>query len=140
VDNNELKARLSSVDLFQGLPKRAMSNLVKSGRVVELADGHEVISEGTGAVGFHLITDGKARVTTGGAVRRTLGVGDYFGEISALDGKPRSASVKAVGRLQTFMVHPHVLKALMDDHPGFAHQLVVTLCGRLRGAEHRAAS
>jgi CRP/FNR family transcriptional regulator, cyclic AMP receptor protein len=134
---DELKTRLAATDLFEGLSKRALSHLVRAGREISHADGHEVIVEGAGAVGFHLIINGKARVTTGGAVRRTLGVGDYFGEISAIDGRPRSASVEAIENLKTFAVDPAVLNGLIDENPAFARKLLVMLCGRLREAERR---
>lgn len=134
---DDLKARLAAVGLFEGLPKRALGVLAKSGQVIKHADGHEVITEGAGAIGFHLITGGTARVTTGGAVRRTLGVGDYFGEISAIDGRPRSASVQAVEGLTTFAVSPAVVNGLIDDNPAFARKLLLLLCSRVREAEAR---
>jgi CRP/FNR family cyclic AMP-dependent transcriptional regulator len=120
------------------LSKRSLTQLVKAGREVRHPDGHEVILEGSGAVGFHLITAGKARVTSGGAVRRTLSVGDYFGEISVIDGRPRSASVEAVSDLTTFVIDSTMLNQLVADSPDFAHQLLVILCTRLREAEKRA--
>lgn len=134
---DELKSHLAAVDLFQGLSKRQLNALVKEGRETVHSDGQEVISEGTGAIGFHLITSGKAKVSTGAAVRRTLGVGDYFGEISVLDGKPRSASVVADGDLRTFAIRPHALETLMESNPTFARHLLVVLCARLREAESR---
>ena len=73
-------------------------------------------------------------------MRRTLGVDDYFGEISVIDGKPRSASVEAVGAPQTFAIHPHVVQTLMDDHPDFARGSLVRLCKRLREAEKHSSS
>jgi cAMP-binding proteins - catabolite gene activator and regulatory subunit of cAMP-dependent protein kinases len=139
VETDELQTRLAGIDLFQGLSKRALKQLSRSGRQTEHPDGHEVIVEGSGAIGFHLITAGEARVTTGATVRRTLGVGDYFGEISVIDGQPRSASVEAVGSLQTFAIHPHVFQEIIDDHPDFARGLLVLLCKRLREAEKRSS-
>ncbi|MCW2648845.1 MAG: family transcriptional regulator, cyclic receptor protein [Pseudonocardiales bacterium] len=138
MDKTELQSRLAGIDLFQGMPKRALKQVVNAGRETTHADGHEVITEGTGAVGFHLIISGQARVTSGESVRRTLGVGDYFGEISVIDGQPRSASVEAVGELRTFLIHPHVLKTVLDENPEVAHRLLVMLCKRLREAELRA--
>jgi CRP/FNR family transcriptional regulator, cyclic AMP receptor protein len=138
VDKPELQSRLAGIDLFQGMPKRALKQVVNAGRETTHADGHEVITEGSGAVGFHLIISGQARVTSGESVRRTLGVGDYFGEISVIDGQPRSASVEAVGELRTFLIHPHVLKTVLDENPEVAHRLLVMLCKRLREAELRA--
>lgn len=134
----ELKSWLASTDLFHSMSKRSLNQLVKAGREVKHPDGHEVILEGAGAVGFHLITAGTARVTSGGSVRRTLSVGDYFGEISVIDGRPRSASVEAVAGLTTFVIDSTMVKQLVADNPDFAHQLLVILCTRLREAEKRA--
>ena len=139
MDKNELKAQLAQIDLFQSLSKRSLNQLVKGGRETGHPDGKEIITEGSGAVGFHLVISGTARVTSGGAVRRTLGAGDYFGEISVIDGKPRSASVEAVDSLVTFAIVPSTVQALMDDHPDFARRLLVLVCARLREAEARAA-
>lgn len=72
-------------------------------------------------------------------VRRTLGVGDYFGEIGVIDGQPRSASVEAVGSLETFAIHPHIVQKIIEDHPDFARELLVVLCKRLREAEKRGS-
>ncbi|MBE7187957.1 cyclic nucleotide-binding domain-containing protein [Jatrophihabitans endophyticus] len=137
MDAKALKEQLATVELFADLPKRAIATIANSGRAIKHADGHEVIAEGAGAVGFHLITAGTAKVTSGGAVRRTLGVGDHFGEISVIDGQPRSASVEAVEGLETFMVHPSAIRTLIDENPKFARQLLLLLCRRLREAESR---
>ena len=136
---DELKTRLAAIDLFQGLNKRALKKLVRTGDQTAHPDGREVIAEGSGAIGFHLITAGEARVTSGKTLRRTLGVGDYFGEMSVIDGQPRSASVEAVGSLETFVIHPHVFQTIIDEHPDFARHLLVLLCKRLREAEKRGA-
>jgi CRP-like cAMP-binding protein len=136
---DDLKARLAATDLFEGLNKRALGQLVKGGREIKHPDGHEVITEGAGAVGFHLITGGTARVTTGGLVRRTLGIGDYFGEISVIDGRPRSASVEAIENLTTLAIAPAIVNGLIEDNPAFARRLLVLLCSRLREAERRSS-
>jgi CRP-like cAMP-binding protein len=137
MNSKELQQQLAGVELFDGLSKRALAQVASSGRFTEHVDGHEVIVEGAGATGFHLITAGRARVTSGGSVRRTLGVGDYFGEISVIDGKPRSSSIEAVGKLQTFMIPPSALQNLISEQPKFARQLLLVLCSRLREAEQR---
>lgn len=139
MDAKELKSRLTEVELFAGLSKRALTTLVKAGREVVHTDGHEVIAEGAGAVGFHFITAGQARVTTAGTVRRTLSVGDYFGEISVIDGRPRSAAVEAVDGLVTFAIQPTAFRVVVQENPEFARQVLLLLCRRLREAEKRSA-
>lgn len=133
----EIQDQLGRVDLFAGLSKRALKHLVGNSREVEHTNGDEVIAERAGAVGFHLILEGTARVSTGPAVRRDLGPGDYFGEISVIDGKPRSASVKAVEGLRTLAIQPLVVRDLIESNPKFAHALMVQLCSRIREADAR---
>lgn len=58
---DELETRLAGIDLFQGMSKRALKQLIGSRRQTEHPDGREVISEGSGAIGFHLITALEAR-------------------------------------------------------------------------------
>lgn len=125
---------LSGVDLFAALPKRQLRRLVSGGREVEHTDGREVIGEGRQALGFHLILEGSAAVTTGGAPRRVLGPGDYFGEISLIDGRPRSASVVAMGDLRTFVINATAFQPLLEE-PQIARRLLLVLCERLRAAE-----
>ena len=134
----ELKKWLSATELFQNVSKRSLNQLVKAGREIRHPDGHEVIIEGAGAVGFHLITSGTARVTSGSTVRRTLSVGDAFGEISVIDGRPRSASVEAVSNHVTFAIDSSMLNQLLSDNPDFARHMLIILCTRLREAEKRA--
>lgn len=134
----ELKTWLAATDLFRAMSKRSLGQLVKAGRELRHPDGHEVIVEGAGAVGFHLITSGTALVTSGASVRRTLSVGDYFGEISVIDGRPRSASVQAQENLTTFVLDASVVKGLIASNPDFARELLIMLCTRLREAEQRA--
>jgi CRP-like cAMP-binding protein len=138
VNATELKKWLSATELFQNISKRSLSQVVKAGREVRHPDGKEVILEGAGAVGFHLITSGTARVTSGNSVRRTLSVGDSFGEISVIDGRPRSASVQAVENLVTFSIDSTMLNQLINDNPDFARHMLLMLCTRLREAEKRA--
>src|SRR5690606_8986097 len=79
---DDLSQRLAEIDIFRGLSSRQLKKLAVQVREVHLDDGHTVASEGRGALGFHLILDGQATVSSGGVERRTLGPGDYFGEIS----------------------------------------------------------
>lgn len=133
---DELIPRLAEIDVFRGLPPKQLKKLAAQVREVRLDDGHRVASEGKGALGFHLILDGHAVVSVGGVERRTLGPGDYFGEISLIDGKPRSASVVAKGPLHTAVIDSVTFQPLIDESPEFARSLLLVLCNRLRSLEH----
>jgi CRP/FNR family cyclic AMP-dependent transcriptional regulator len=128
---------LAEVELFSGLSRRQVRKLLDRGRIVPHDSGQQVSAEGQGSLAFHLIIDGGATVSIDGTEVRTLGSGDYFGEISMIDGKPRSATVTATEPTHTLAIPHQDFERLMADEPDFARVLLVTLCGRLREAERR---
>jgi CRP-like cAMP-binding protein len=132
-----LSQRLAEIDIFRGLSSRQLKKLAGQVREVHLDDGHTVASEGRGALGFHLILDGQDTVSSGGVERRTLGPGDYFGEISLIDGKPRSATIVAKGALHTAVIDNTTFQPLLDESPQFARSLLLVLCDRIRALEQK---
>lgn len=139
MSSSELDRSLAAVPIFAGLSKRQRSRLLDASRVVEHAAGREIATEDEGALALHVILSGTATVSKGGVDKRTLGVGDYFGEISLIDGKPRSATVTAADPL-TLLAVPHMaFQALLDDDPTCAREMLVLLCARLREAEASSA-
>jgi CRP-like cAMP-binding protein len=136
--DKEMVQRLRSVPLFAGMSDRELKDVLGQSREVE-HDGGEIIEEGRGGAGFHLILDGTVTVLQGGEHRRTLGPGDYFGEISMIDGKPRSASVRPEGTVRTLSLAAWKFAPLLDAHPTMARAMLLGLCEHLRAAEARSA-
>jgi CRP-like cAMP-binding protein len=133
------EAVIASVDLFRDLSKSQLKRLAEASIEVSHPPGKAVATEGRGGLAFHLILEGSATVSKDGRVLRTLGPGDYFGEISMIDGLPRSATVTAIEPLKAVAI-PHVdFEGVIDDDPEFARHLLKTLCARLREAEARAS-
>ena len=136
-DKNKLEELLAAVPVFAGLSRRQLSKLVGNSKETRHHAGHELAREGEGSLALHLVTSGTATVSVRGDNKRTLKEGDYFGEISLIDGKPRSATVTAETELTTLAV-PHVaFQRLLEEEPGFAAGLLKLLCARLREAEAR---
>jgi CRP-like cAMP-binding protein len=133
------EAVIASVDLFRDLSKSQLKRLAEASIEVSHPPGKAVATEGRGGLAFHLILEGSATVSKDGRVLRTLGPGDYFGEISMIDGLPRSATVTVLEPLKAVAI-PHVdFEGVIDDDPEFARHLLKTLCARLREAEARAS-
>jgi CRP-like cAMP-binding protein len=130
---------LSRIDLFAGLSGRQLSRLATRAKEVHHEAGHVVTTEGNIGLGFHLILTGEATVSQGDTVRRRLGPGDYFGEISMIDGQRRSATVRAETPMRTLTVPHSTFEELVDQDPAFARGLLKVLCARLREAEKLAA-
>jgi CRP/FNR family cyclic AMP-dependent transcriptional regulator len=137
---SDVAQMLSRIDLFAGLSGRQLKQLTGRAKEVRHEAGQSITSEGNVALGFHLILEGEAVVSQGGNVRRRLGPGDHFGEISMIDGQRRSATVTADTPLRTLTVSHATFGELLDQDPGFARTLLTVLCARLREAERKEAA
>lgn len=131
----DFESELGAVEPFTRIGKRSLRSLAAAAREVRHTEGHEIVQEGGLPLGFHLITEGTAVVEVGGRERRRLGVGDSFGLVSLLDGKPRSATVRAVTPMTTIALSPGTFGPLVIREPEIAQDLLPILCGMLRDAE-----
>ena len=134
---DEVLDRIAAVDVFAGLSKRQHKRIAGAGRTTTLEAGKVVAEEGKDALAFHLVLDGALEVSVRGNVVRRLGPGDYFGEISMIDGKPRSATVTATEPTQCFALQHSSFEDLILAEPLVAKAMLETLAGRLREAESR---
>ena len=130
--------QLRSVPLFAGLKDRELKDVLGRAREVEHTGG-EIVEEGAKGVGFHLILEGTAEVTVHGEPRLPMKAGDYFGEISMIDGKPRSATIRPEGHVRTLSLAAWNFEPLLEKHPKLAHELLLGLCAHVREAEARSA-
>lgn len=144
--DDSLITLLGSVDLFSGLSRKVLSNIVDSGHVVDFASGAQVVQAGDSVAGFrefspkgvemHVIRSGEATVRVNGQVVATMGPGAYFGELALIDGQPRTADVFAADRgLSTFALPRWAFKELMAAHPEIAVPMLRVAVARLRRAE-----
>jgi CRP-like cAMP-binding protein len=94
-----------------------------SDRVVALLSGRVKVSTTT--------TEGKEIVL---AFR---GPGDLLGELSVIDGQPRSASVEAIEPVEALAITTPDFKAFLVEHPEIGLMLLETLTRRLRDADRK---
>ena len=71
----------------------------------------------------------------GGKAIAELGAGDFIGELSLIDGKPRTATVTAETPMTLLVIRRRDFKFLRETVPGLQEKLLVTLCERLRQAD-----
>lgn len=127
---------LSNTDLFSGVSKRALKAIASQARVVNHEQGKDITEEGGGGTGFHLIQSGTASVTVQGKSKPGLGPGDYFGEISLIDGLPRSATVTATSPMQTISLSTWSFLPILDEEPEVSKAILKVMCARLRASEN----
>jgi CRP-like cAMP-binding protein len=123
---------LRRVPLFKGFPDAALQQVLDMGKEVLHAAGTPVLEEEHGGVGFHLILSGTATVSVGGEDVARFAPGDYFGEMSIIDGEPRSATVTATEDLTTLAITAWDFEGLMERHPSVMRALLVELSSRIR--------
>jgi CRP/FNR family transcriptional regulator, cyclic AMP receptor protein len=123
---------LAQMPLFSACSRRQLA-LVSSFTVPdELPAGTILTREGaTGGIAY-ILASGTAEVLRGGRRLALLGPGDVVGELSLIDGKPRSATVKAVSDLEVLEIDARDLASLLRKAPEVTRNLLVALAGRLR--------
>jgi CRP/FNR family transcriptional regulator/CRP/FNR family cyclic AMP-dependent transcriptional regulator len=105
-----------------------------------------VVLEGDDSVqALYLIASGSVQVyMTGVDGRETilsfLERGDFFGEMSLIDGEPRSASVRTVTDAQMLIIHRESFLKLIRQSPEIAMGLLSELSKRLRKANRQIGS
>jgi CRP-like cAMP-binding protein len=130
--------RLRGVQIFRGLDEQELRRIAAVGKEVRFDTGKVVTQQDAGAAGFHLVIDGEVSVDVDGHERARLGPGKV-GEMSLLDGLPRSATVKAEEPTTTFALTSWQFLPLLDEYPSISRALLVELCARLRRVEHDPA-
>jgi CRP-like cAMP-binding protein len=110
VGERESKAGLlKQVPFFSECSSSELEAVSQTLTEVEVVDGTAVVREGDDTREFYVIVSGTADVSQGGQPMRSLGPGDFFGEIASLFGARRTATVTATSTLQL----------LVSDEPGF---------------------
>src|SRR5216683_6279745 len=87
---------------------------------------------------FFLIVDGTARVDVSAEKHVPLHPGEFFGEMSLLDGGPRSATVVAATPVRLLVISRRHFSVLLKEVPGLTQTLLTTLSRRVRPAEEEA--
>ncbi len=127
--------QIRSVPLFSEFGDKDLQRVATIAKEVEFPAGKQIARQGESGVGFHMIVEGEASVSVDGATHASLGPGSYFGEMSLLDGGPRSATVAAASDLRTISLTSWDFNALLDQYPDLSRKLLVQLCRRLRLVE-----
>ena len=128
----ETLARLGTVPLFSDLSQKDLGRILDRTKETVHKEGESVVSEGHGGIGFHLITEGTADIVRSGRKVDSIKAGDFFGEMTLIDGAPRSASVIATSDLTTIVLSQWEFKPLIKAHPEMAWKLLIYLTGRVR--------
>jgi CRP-like cAMP-binding protein len=127
-------AILARLPLFANVSKRHLRRVAALAEIREFEPGDTIVQKGDAPDGFYLILGGRAKVVARPQAR-PLKTGDYFGEMALLDGEPRSATVVALGDLQTMRLQRRPFMRLLQQEPSIAIAMLAELGSRVRRLE-----
>ncbi|MGB6582408.1 MAG: cyclic nucleotide-binding domain-containing protein [Streptosporangiaceae bacterium] len=128
---------LAQVPLFSMLPKKELNRLAREAHDRTFAAGTVLTDEQETGVTFGVIVEGRAAVSVRGRPVRTLGPGDYFGEMALIDRSYRSATITAETGLRCLMFVAWVFRPFAMEHPESSWALLEMMVQRVRDAESR---
>ena len=123
---------LEKMPLFRDVSGRELRDVANRFDDATYLAGHGILTEGMTGPEFFIILDGTASVLIDDEVVATLGPGDFFGEVAALDGGPRTASVRAETQLRCVTLPVNGLRQFLLDHPVVAINLLPEIVRRFR--------
>ena len=135
----DIAERLRGTALFGGLDDEQLARLIEMGEIIDLAPGEVLIREGDVASALFVILEGELDVsklsgTTDIPLAR-VGPGALQGEMAALEGGRRLATVRAVSEAEALRVPVDAMRQLLNAGPDVALSVIRTAVGRLRSME-----
>lgn len=132
-------ALIGACPLFTGLAGAELQAVADAAVEVDFQADRVIARQGEIGTGFFVLADGHVRVLRDGAVIARLGPGDFFGELSVIDGAPRNAQVVADTPVTVLALASWDFERLLRETPGIALTVLRVVVARLRGAaeDHR---
>jgi CRP-like cAMP-binding protein len=131
---------LARVPMFADFSKRHLNRLAGETDELSYEPGQIIVKEGDLGEALFVVLEGQGKVVRG---KRKVGEvlpGDFFGELSAIDGKPRSASVVAVTPMRLLRLFRRTLNELMQEEPQLIMKLLDGIVRRLAQVEGRSST
>jgi CRP/FNR family cyclic AMP-dependent transcriptional regulator len=128
---------LRQVPLFKRIGKRHLRLLAGRCHVMRYQQGEPIVRAGFSGEGFFAIASGRARVQHPDGHTVILAQGDFFGDLSLIDGASRNATVVAETDLIALKLTRQSFLDLLDAEPTVCRALVDSLVERIREIETR---
>lgn len=123
---------LAEAPLLAGVDEAGIGLIAERALEVGFGAGQVIVRQGEVGTGFFLVVSGAVRVVRDGEIIATMGPGDFFGELSILDGRPRVAQVVADEPTVCLALASWEFEAVVLAQPRVALAVLRGLAGRLR--------
>lgn len=133
--NAKLKL-LKRVPLFSRLSGPELERISKVADELDFKEGKELAREGAAGREFFVIIEGTAEVTSRKKRLATLSDGDFFGEISLITQRPRTATVVATSPVRALVITDRSFRRLLEHQPDIQGKVMSALAARLGPEEN----
>jgi CRP/FNR family cyclic AMP-dependent transcriptional regulator len=123
------------VPLFRACSKRDLRRIASLADEIEVSRGKVLTRQGQPGWEFFVIAEGEAKASMRGRGTVPLKPGSFFGEMSLLDGGPRTATVTAESDMRLLVLSSRSFSALIDEVPTVGRRVLQAMAERLRAAE-----
>jgi CRP/FNR family cyclic AMP-dependent transcriptional regulator len=125
--------------LFRGLEGGDLASVAAAAIEVDFPADRVIAREGEIGTGFFIVVEGGVKVVRGGTTVAHLGPGEFFGELSVLDGGPRVAQVVAEAPTRCLAIASWDFERVLREEPGVALAVLRVVAARLRDVttDHR---
>lgn len=126
---------LRRVPLFAGCRTSLLEEVGRLADEVDVRDGSVLIREGTIGRQFIMIIEGRVRIDRDGNTLRTLGPGEFLGEISLVDKGRTTATATTEGPARLLVMGQQQFNTLLDASPALRAAIMAALARRVRQLE-----
>ncbi len=133
---------LSRINLLQGLSETALTDLARAARWHRFDEGEVVFDRQSDCRGVYLVIEGEVDVVNYSSQGREIAyarvkAGDFFGELSAIDGLPRSANIVAQTECRIAELSRETFAELLKGQPEIAFRVLQKMVRIIRTADER---
>lgn len=128
---------LAGCPLFRGVGSEYLAALAEKATEVEFAPRHTIVRQGEIGTGFFIVVEGRVKVVRDARTLATLGAGEFFGELSVLDGQPRIAQVVAEEPTRCLALASWDFEKVLLDQPALSLAIMRGLAARLRAVSEQ---
>jgi len=136
---------LKTVSLFWDLDKTELGYISDKMVSKKFENGNLIFLEESEGKNLFFVVEGSVKVTRLSkdgreVILAMLNAGDFFGEMSLLDGEARSANVIALEKTEVLSLNREDFLVVLHDYPKIAIQLLKEMTSRLRKSDRQIVS
>ena len=139
------ESRLNLVPLFADLDDDSLEELDRSLTIKRYRKNNLIIFEDDRGLNLFVLRKGRVKISRiseegGEVILAILGEGEFFGELSVIDGLSRSATVTALDDVELLVMKREEFIAALERYPQVSLFLLKELAGRIRKSDAQIKS